>query len=171
MEGVAALNSKVRVVIADDHPMFRDGLRLVLGNDSAVELVGEAANGMEVVELASDRQPDVIVMDLNLPGLHGIEATRRVLADNPSIGVLVLTMFDDPDSILDALRVGARGYLLKGVGRDPLVRALLAVANGEMILGPAVARRMQAFFAAPQPQSTVFPELTPREHEVLDLVA
>lgn len=160
----------IRVLIADDHPMFRDGLRTVLSTASTLELVGEAGDGPQAVALAAELQPDVVVMDLNLPGMNGIEATRQVVEASPHIGVLILTMFDDEDSVFSAMRAGARGYLLKGAGHDELVGAINAVVNGAVIFGPAIARRMQRFFAAP-PVVTTFPELTPREHEVLELVA
>jgi DNA-binding NarL/FixJ family response regulator len=160
----------VRVVIADDHPMFRDGIRLVLSVEPAVELVGEAADGMEVVDLAADLQPDVVVMDLHLPGRNGIDATREVVATSPHIGVLVLTMFDDDDSVFRAMRAGARGFLLKGASHEELVRAVLTVADGGVIVGRRVAQRMQRYFESP-PSAVTFPGLTAREHEVLDLVA
>jgi DNA-binding NarL/FixJ family response regulator len=160
----------VRVLIADDHPMFRDGIRLVFSVEPAIELVGEAADGLEVVDLAADLQPDVVVMDLHLPGRNGIDATREVVTTSPHIGVLVLTMFDDDESVFRAMRAGARGFLLKGAGHEELVRALLTVADGGVILGRRVAQRMQRFFESPPP-AVSFPGLTAREHEVLDLVA
>jgi len=161
----------IRVLIVDDHPMFRDGLRLVLEAEPTVDLVAEADDGLAAIALAGDHQPDVVVMDLNLPGCHGIEATRQIVAASPHIGVLVLTMFDDDGSVFAALRAGARGYLLKGAGQREVVRAVQAVASGQVIFGPAIARQMQHFFAAPAPVASAFPTLTPREHEVLDLVA
>lgn len=160
----------IRVLIADDHPMFRDGLRVVLSTEPALEVVGEAADGPEAVALAEELQPDVVVMDLNLPGLNGIEATRHVVADSPHVAVLVLTMFDDDDSVFSAVRAGARGYLLKGAGHEDVVAAIRAIVSGAVIFGPAIARRVQRYFAAPQ-RSGPFPQLTEREHEVLDLVA
>jgi DNA-binding NarL/FixJ family response regulator len=160
----------LRVLIADDHPMFRDGLRVALSTEPGIEVIGEAADGPEAVALAAELQPDVVIMDLNLPGCNGAEATRQVVATSPHIGVLVLTMFDDSDSVFMAMRSGARGYLLKGAGQAELVRALRAVADGGVILGSRVAVRMQRFFEAP-PVLAAFPGLTAREHEVLDLVA
>ncbi len=150
--------------------MFRDGLRVVLSTEPTFDLVGEAVDGPQAVAMAADLQPDVVVMDLNLPGLHGIEATRQVVATSPHIAVLVLTMFDDDDSVFAAMRAGARGYMLKGAGQREVIQAIKAVGNGSVILGPAVAHRMQRFFATP-PATAAFPQLTPREHEVLDLVA
>lgn len=160
---------RIRVLIAEDHPMFRDGLRVVLSTEPTLELVGEAADGRQAIDLAAEVQPDVVVMDLNLPSVHGIEATRQVVATSPHIAVLVLTMFDDDGSVFSAMRAGARGYLLKGAGQSDVVAAIRAVANGSVIFGPSVAQAMQRFFAA-RPVAA-FPELTPREHEVLDLVA
>ncbi|MCB1257698.1 MAG: response regulator transcription factor [Microthrixaceae bacterium] len=160
----------IRVLIADDHPMFRDGLRTVLATEPSLEFVGESSDGHEAVAMAAELQPDVVVMDLHMPGINGIDATRQVVAASPHIGVLVLTMFDDEDSVFSAMRAGACGYLLKGAGHEEVVGAIRAVSNGAVIFGPAIARRMQRFFAAPPPVKT-FPELTPREHEVLDLLA
>ncbi|MEZ5179580.1 MAG: response regulator transcription factor [Acidimicrobiales bacterium] len=160
----------LRVLIADDHPMFRDGLRVALAADPGIEVVGEAPDGDVVVDLAAELQPDVVIMDLNLPGRNGAEATREIVATSPHIGVLVLTMFDDSDSVFMAMRAGARGYLLKGAAQPELVRALHAVADGGVILGPRVAVRMKRFFETP-PVPPTFPGLTTREHEVLDLVA
>lgn len=160
----------VRVMIADDHPMFRDGLRVALSAEPTIELVGEAVDGRTAVDLATELQPDVVIMDLNMPVLHGIDATREVHATSPHIGVLVLTMFDDADSVFMAMRAGARGYLLKGAGHDELVRAISAVADGGVILGPGVAVRVQRFFQRSD-TDTAFPGLTAREHEVLALIA
>lgn len=160
----------IRVLLVDDHPMFLEGLRLVLSTHPGVEVVGVAITGDEAVTAALDLQPDVVVMDLNLPGLRGIEATRQIVATSPHIGVLVLTMFDDDDSVFAAMRAGARGYLLKGAAHAQVLRAIQAVAAGEVIFGPLVAKHMQRFFAAP-PVPSVFPGLTPREHEVLEMIA
>jgi DNA-binding NarL/FixJ family response regulator len=160
----------ITVLIADDHPMFRDGIRVVLSAADDVALVGEAVDGEEVVRMAAELQPEVVIMDLNLPGRHGIEATRQVVTTSPHIGVLVLTMFDDDESVFLAMRAGASGYLLKGAGQEELVRAIRTVASGGVILGPRVARRVQRFFEAP-PAVPAFAGLTPREHEVLQLVA
>ena len=168
--GAEPTREVIRVLIADDHPMFRDGLRLVLSTEPSLAVVGEAADGLEAVALAEQLQPDVVVMDLSLPALNGIEATRQVVAASPHIAVLVLTMFDDDDSVFSALRAGARGYLLKGSGHEDVVAAIRAVVAGSAIFGPAIARRIQRYFTAPQ-QSAPFPQLTEREREVLDLVA
>ena len=166
------MTGPVRVLIADDHPLFRDGLTALLTEGPDTELTGAATTGIEAVDLARETQPDVVVMDLHMPGLNGIEATRRIVADSPHIAVLVLTMFDDDDSIFSALRAGARGYLLKGADQEQIRAAIRAAANGEIIFGTQLAARMLAYFsggASAPPQ--VFPQLTEREREVLDLVA
>jgi DNA-binding NarL/FixJ family response regulator len=166
------MTEPIRVLIADDHPLFRDGLTALLTDGPDTEPVGAAANGTEAVDLARETQPDVVVMDLNMPGLNGVEATRRIVADSPHIAVLVLTMFDDDDSIFSALRAGARGYLLKGADQEQIRAAIRAAANGEIIFGTQLATRMLAYFttgASAPPQA--FPQLTDREREVLDLVA
>jgi len=166
------VTESIRVLIADDHPLFRDGLSALVDEGPDTELAGAATTGTEAVDLAIATQPDVIVMDLHMPGLNGIEATRRIVADSPHIAVLVLTMFDDDDSIFSALRAGARGYLLKGADQEQILTAIRAAANGEIIFGTQLAARMLAYFTASAtapPQ--VFPQLTDREREVLDLVA
>lgn len=164
-------NEPVRVLLVDDHPMYLEGLRLVLSGEPGIEVAGEAADGNAAVTSALELQPEVVVMDLNLPGQRGIDATRQIVAASPHIGVLVLTMFDDDDSVFAAMRAGARGYLLKGAERAQVVRAIKSVSAGEVIFGPSVARHMQRFFEAPPVTAALFPGLTPREHEVLDLVA
>jgi DNA-binding NarL/FixJ family response regulator len=161
----------VRVLIADDHPLFRDGLVALLAGSPGTELAGTATTGTEAVDLARQAQPDVVVMDLRMPGLNGIEATRRITADSPHIAVLVLTMFDDDDSVFAALRAGARGYLLKGADREQIGRAIQAAASGEVIFGAGLAERMLGYFAAGSPAPAPFPQLTEREREVLELVA
>lgn len=164
---------RIRVLIADDHPVFRGGLRTLLSSLGEAEVVGEAATGAEAVTAAEALQPDVVVMDLHMPELNGIEATRQIVAHSPHIGVLVLTMFEDDDSVFAAMRAGARGYLLKGAQRSELLRAIRAVVAGEAIFGPPVARRLMDYFArpAPRPDPAAFPELTDREREILDMVA
>jgi DNA-binding NarL/FixJ family response regulator len=164
---------KIRVLIADDHPVFRDGLRALLESLPEAEVVGEAARGEEAVRLAISLQPDVILMDLQMPGTNGIEATRAILHTAPHIGVLVVTMFEDDDSVFAAMRAGARGYLLKGADQQEIVRAIRSVASGEAIFGPAIAQRLISFFANPGPPvpAQLFPELTDREREVLTGIA
>ncbi len=160
---------RIRILIADDHRHFRDGLRALLLSAQDVEVMGEAATGDETVSLAARLQPDVILMDLHMPGLNGIEATRRIVYTSPHVAVLVISMFEDDDSVFAALQAGARGYLLKGALKAEILRAIRAVASGEAIFGPAIARRLMSYFAAPKPNA--FPELTEREREILTLIA
>jgi DNA-binding NarL/FixJ family response regulator len=163
----------VRIVVADDHPLYRRGLATLLRSQEGWEVVAEEETGIGAVTASHATQPDIVVMDLNMPGLDGIEATRRIVTTSPHVGVLVLTMYDDDGSVFAAMRAGARGYLLKGADQTEIVRAVSAIASGEAIFGPTVARRIIDYFAAPRPPHapTVFPELTAREHEVLDLIA
>jgi DNA-binding NarL/FixJ family response regulator len=167
------MEDTVRVLIADDHPLFREGMRGRLDRVADVAVVGEAASGDEAVELAHKLEPDVILMDIKMPGLNGIEATREIQRASPRVGILMLTMFEDDDSVFAAMRAGAKGYLLKDSGGEGVVRAIRAVASGEAVFGPGVAERIIGFFSAPRtaaPQRA-FPELTEREEEVLSLVA
>jgi DNA-binding NarL/FixJ family response regulator len=160
----------MRVLIADDSDEFRAGLRAILEQTADIEIVGEAAAGRQVVELAGRLQPDAILMDLQMPDWNGIEATRHILAASPHIGIVVLTMFEDDDSLLSALRAGARGYVLKGTPKAELLATLRAVAAGSAVFGEAIARRMIRLFQG-LPSTPVFPELTDREREVLTLIA
>lgn len=174
MQANQTLNPEpIRVLVVDDHPLFRDGVRTLLQANPDTELVGEAATGEEAIDLALTLQPEIILMDLQLPGLHGVEATRQILRTSPLICVIVVTMFDDDDSVFAAMRVGARGYIVKGADRAEILRAIRAVATGEALFSPAIARRLMIYFtrlrAAPTDQ--VFPELTEREREVLTLIA
>jgi DNA-binding NarL/FixJ family response regulator len=167
------MEDTVRVLIADDHPLFREGMRGRLDRVADIAVVGEAASGDEAVELAHKLEPHIILMDIKMPGLNGIEATREIQRANPQIGILVLTMFEDDDSVFAAMRAGAKGYLLKDSGGEGVVHAIRAVASGEAVFGPGVAERMIGYFSAPRaaaPQRA-FPELTEREEEVLSLVA
>jgi DNA-binding NarL/FixJ family response regulator len=165
----------IRVVLADDHPVYRDGLAALLGSVDGLDVVGTAANGQEAVEVTGETQPDVVVMDVNMPGLNSIEATRQVTTDSPHVGVVVLTMSEEDSTVFAAMQAGARGYLLKGADQSEIVRAVTAVAHGEVIFGPAMARRVAEYFSAAASSgsvmASVFPELTAREREVLDLVA
>ena len=161
----------IRVLIADDHPLVRAGLQAALASMPDVEIVAEAATGSAAIREAALHQPDVVVMDLQMPALNGIEATRELRRALPSAAVLVLTMFDDDDWVFAAMRAGARGYVLKGAEQQEIARAIMAVAAGEAIFGPAVATRVLAYFATPPRTPTPFPELTAREREVLDLIA
>ena len=169
--------AQLRVLIADDHPLFRSGLRALLGALPDTAVAGEATTGEEAVALAAELQPDLVVMDLQMPGISGIEATRRILDASPHIAVLVVTMFEDDYSVFAAMRAGARGYVLKDTDEEDMLHAIRAVGKGEAIFSPAVARRVIDFFTGTR--STVeravptraFPELTDREREVLDLIA
>jgi DNA-binding NarL/FixJ family response regulator len=161
----------IRVLIADDHPLVRAGLQAALASMPDVEIVAEAATGSAAIREAALHQPDVVVMDLQMPDLNGIEATRELRRVVPAAAVLVLTMFDDDDWVFAAMRAGARGYVLKGAEQQEIARAIMAVAAGEAIFGPAVATRVLAYFATPPRAPTPFPELTAREREVLDLIA
>jgi DNA-binding NarL/FixJ family response regulator len=165
--------SNLRVVIADDHPVFRHGIRALLEMTPDVVVAGEAMTGDEVVALAEQLRPDLILMDVQMPGLNGIEATRRIVQRSPQIRVLVVTMFEDDASVFTAMRAGARGYVLKDATQDELLRAIRAAANGEAIFSPSIASRLINFFMAPHPTipKTIFPELTEREQEILDLLA
>lgn len=161
----------IRILVADDNPDFREGLRGMLEAIPDTTVVGEATTGDEAIVLAARLQPDLALMDLQMPGINGIEGTRRIVSTSPHIGVLVLTMFEDDDSVFAALRAGARGYILKGAPKAEMLRAIRAVANGEAIFSPAIARRLMGFFSFPPPIPPVFPELTDREREVLGLIA
>jgi DNA-binding NarL/FixJ family response regulator len=166
----------IRVLVADDHPVFRRGMRAILGAEPDIELVGEATDGEEAVALALELRPDVVLMDLNMPGVSGIEATRRVLEASPDVAILMLTMFEDDKSIFAAMRAGAHGYVLKGADGAETLRAIHAVANGEAIFSPEITRRLTGYFAASdgEPRTAAaqaFPNLTEREHEILSLMA
>ncbi len=163
----------IRVLIAEDNPRFREGLVALLRSTSFFEVAGEAGTGDEAVARARAVQPDVILMDIRMPGLDGIEATRRIVQDSPHIAVLALTMLEDDDSVFAAMRAGARGYLLKGALKAEILRAIQDVASGEAIFGPAIARRLMQYFAAVRPPglAEAFPDLTDREGEILVLIA
>lgn len=163
--------TQIRVAIADDHVFYREGIKAMLADRENVAVVAEAGSGDEIVQVAATARPDIILMDLKMPGLNGVEATRRITAEQPEIAVLVLTMFDD-DSVFAALRAGARGYLLKDASVDDLLRAVTAVHRGEAIFSPAIAQRLVQFFARPATTRPAehFPELTEREREILTLI-
>jgi DNA-binding NarL/FixJ family response regulator len=164
----------LRILVAEDHPLFRKGMISLLSSVSEFEVVGEATTGEEAVARAADLQPDVVLMDLQMPNVNGIEATRRVLQESPSIRVLVVTLFEDDDSVFMALRAGARGYVLKDADEEEMVLSIRAVGKGEAIFSPAVAERVLAYFAASPPGDVppqAFPTLTDREREILHLIA
>ena len=162
----------IRVLVADDHPAFRRGLELMLVDVDDLDVVGMAETGARAVDLAGSLAPDVVLMDLRMPDLDGIEATRRIVRSAPAPAVVVLTMFEDDDSVFAAMRAGARGYLLKGADQDEIVRAIRAAAAGEAIFGPEVAARVIDHFAqGARSLADVFPSLTEREREVLEMIA
>lgn len=163
---------KIRVLVVDDHSEFRHGLRAMLQSAPDLEVVGEAADGAQAVEMAFTLQPDIILMDLQMPKLNGIDATRQIVYASPHIGVIMLTMYDDDDSVFAAMRAGARGYLLKGALKTEVLHTIHGVANGEAIFGSGLARRLITFFSGPKATPVAsFPELTEREIEILTLLA
>lgn len=168
-----ATSEPIRILVADDHAAFRASLEALLATAGDLVVVGAASDGAGAIRLARSAGPDVVLMDLDMPGGGGLEATRVIADAAPHVAVLVLTMSDDDDSIFAAVRAGARGYVVKGARRGELLRAIRAVAAGEAIFGPGVARRILAWFARPRPgiDAAPFPELTDREREILDLIA
>lgn len=166
---------RIRILLADDHVPFRQGLRALLRSEADLEVVGEAATGEEAIMQAANLQPDVILMDLHMPGVNGLEATQTILSTSPHISILVLTMFEDDDSVFTALQAGARGYLLKGALKAEILRAIRGVSHGEAIFGPAIAKRLMVYFntlkpIAQAPSVQTFSELTEREQEILTLM-
>jgi DNA-binding NarL/FixJ family response regulator len=164
---------QLRILIADDHPLFRHGVRTLFSTVPDLDVVGEAASGEEAVRLAGEMAPDVILMDIRMPGWNGIEATRRVTAAHPKVNVLILTMFQDDTSVFTAMQAGAKGYVLKDAEKEELLRAIRAVGSGEAIFSPGIASRMIEYFGTVRPaaREEQFPELTVREREVLYLMA
>lgn len=166
------MNRPIRVVVADDHPIFRNGLRTLVEEADLLEFAGEAADGDEAVRLCQEQEPDVVLLDIRMPGTSGIEATRRIVADLPAAGVLMLTMLEDDTSLFAALRAGARGYVLKGAAPDEIIRAIISVAAGEALFGAAIAGRIAGFL---QPDLRTlnhpFPALSSRERDILELLA
>lgn len=161
----------IRVLVADDHPLVRSGLRLLIDNMSDVDVVGEAGDGGEAARLAAELSPDVVVMDINMPVMNGIETTSRIVDGGNDVAVLILTMFEDDDLVFSAMRAGARGYILKGASPDDVGRAIRAVAAGEVLLGAPIARRVAEYFSGRLSPEAVFPGLSDRERETLDLLA
>jgi DNA-binding NarL/FixJ family response regulator len=161
----------IRVLVADDHPVVRRGLRALLTSLDGVEVVGEAATGADAVREAEVVRPDAVMMDVQMPSMNGVEATRRLAVTAPEVAVLVLTMFEDDETVLSAMRAGARGYLLKGAEQEEILAALRSVVAGQLVVGPRVAQRLIAALAAPPEVTVAFPDLTPREREILERIA
>ena len=167
----------IRVLIADDHALFREGVHAILKSVPDIEIVGEAGTGKEAIKLASDLVPDVILMDIQMPDLNGVEATQRILKTQPDVGIIIVTMLEDDDSLFSAMRAGARGYVLKGADKAEMLKSIRAVVEGEALFGPAIAGRLLSFFQGNRPRSKdeshsmSFPELTEREREVLAYIA
>jgi DNA-binding NarL/FixJ family response regulator len=168
---LAPAESDISVVIADDHPIVRAGLNALLCSLPGVRVVGVASTGRQAIKEVVMNQPDVAVLDLQMPDVDGFAATREIVRVAPQVGVLVLTMHEDDDSVFAAMRAGARGYLIKGAEQDEIARAIHAVAAGEAIFGPGVAQRVLRFFSGTPSASEPFPELTARERQILDLIA
>lgn len=167
--------SPIRVVLVDDHPMFREGVRFTLQRSSDIEVVGEAADGAAAITAVADTAPDVVLMDLAMPGIGGLEATTRIIHDHPDVAVLVLTMSEQDTALFAALRAGARGYLVKGAPGEEIISAVRSVAAGHVLIGAPVAARTLEVLTEPGPRGSADPEhdygLTQREHEVLALLA
>ncbi|MCC7163823.1 MAG: response regulator transcription factor [Anaerolineae bacterium] len=163
----------IRILIADDQAITRSGLQTLLAAQENMQVIGEARNGQEVVALAESLQPDVVLMDMRMPGINGIEATRRIHRSSPHISILVLTVFEDDTVVFPAIRAGARGYLLKDTDQDELVRAIQTVANGGAIFSPGIAQKVLGYLNEPPPSVSreLFDELSAREREILELIA
>jgi DNA-binding NarL/FixJ family response regulator len=161
----------IKILVADDHPVVRDGLRALFAEYPDIALIGEAATGREAIKAAVIDQPDVIIMDLAMPDTDGFSATAEINRVAPEVAVLILTMSDDDVTVTKAMRAGARGYLLKGATKEEILRAVTAVADGQAIFGPSVAQRVLARLGAPATGDDPFPQLTPREHDVLRLLS
>lgn len=163
----------IQVFIADDHTLFRDGLKSLLMSVQDIEVIGEAATGKDTIIRVMDLMPDVVLMDIQMPDVNGIEATRQITRQMPTIGIIILTMFEDDDSVFAAMRAGARGYVLKGADQSVMLRAIRSVANGESLFSPEIAKRLMNFFSGLKPDTpeNIFPELTDREREILHHIA
>jgi DNA-binding NarL/FixJ family response regulator len=163
---------KIRILIADDHRFFRSGVRTALGGEPDFDIIDEASNGDEALSMALALKPDVILMDLQMPGINGIEATRRIIRELPKTGIIIVTMFEDTDSVISAMRAGARGYVLKDAEDDEIARSIRAASKGEALFGPQIARRLMSYISdVSAPTAHLFPELTDREREILALIA
>lgn len=169
-----SIQERITIVVVDDHPVVRNGLVALLGTIPGFQVVGEAADGETAVRVVGEVEPDVVLMDVRMPGMDGVEATRRIRAQVPACRVLILTMHDDDATVFTAMKAGAQGYLLKEAEQDDIVRAVQGVVAGEAIFGPGVATRVLGYFAAPptmERADVAFPELTERERTILDLLA
>jgi len=165
----------IRILVVDDHNLFREGLKMLLNSAAETAVIGEAGTGKEAISQAQEFTPDVILMDIQMPDMNGIEATRRILADLPAVGIIMLTMLEDDDSLFAAMSAGARGYILKGADKAEVLKTVTAVAEGQALFGPAIATRLTTFFQqggqVGETAVTPFPDLTDREREVLTLIA
>jgi len=167
----------IRVLIVDDHALFREGVHAILKSVPDIKVAGEAGTGQEAITLASDLMPDVILMDIQMPDLNGVEATEQILKNHPNVGVIIVTMLEDDDSLFSAMRAGARGYVLKGADKAEMLKSIRAVAGGEVLFGSAIAARLLNFFRERQkqsknePSSIPFSDLTDREREILSYIA
>ena len=176
------MSEPVSIFIVDDHTLFREGLKALFNSMQDIQVVGEAATGWQAVQMAEELQPDIVLMDIQMTSpsgargaqksheINGIEATRRIVATSPHIGVVIVTMFEDDDSVFAAMRAGARGYVLKGADQEEMLRVIRAVSQGEALFGAPIAARLVKFFSSPQPPE-LFPDLTGREREILALIA
>jgi DNA-binding NarL/FixJ family response regulator len=169
------MTEPIRVVLVDDHPLYREGLAQALADVDDIDVVASAGDGAEAMAVVESTSPDVVVMDLSMPVVDGLTATRMLVSRHPHLGILVLTMSDTDETVFEAMRAGARGYVLKGARQEEVARAIRAVGAGEALFGPSVAQRVQAYFSqltavAPDP-AAAFPELTAREREILSLIA
>ena len=171
------MSDPIRVLIADDHTLFREGLTAIIDDAADIDVVGEVADGQEAIRQATRLKPDVILMDIVMPGLNGIEATKRILGTSPDVGIIALTMLEDDDSVFAAMLAGARGYILKGAEKSEVLQSIRILAGGGAFFGPAIATRLTRFFNRIAPtlhkenQDQTFPELTKREREVLEMIA
>ncbi|GGJ39120.1 response regulator [Deinococcus roseus] len=165
------MTETLRILIADDHKLFREGVKALLSVLPGIEVIGEAHTGKQVVDLALQLQPDVVLMDIQMPEMSGLEATRTLMKHSPNLGILVVSMFDDDDNVFEAMKAGARGYLLKGADHEELIRAIHAVGRGEALFAPGIARKLMGFFQRPRSLPDLFPELTEREREILLLIS
>jgi DNA-binding NarL/FixJ family response regulator len=165
-------DNPIRVLVADDHPVFRSGLRTLVEESPLLGYAGEAADGEQAIAVCQQQRPDVVLMDIRMPHVSGIDATRQILAARPETGILMLTMLEDDTSVFAAMRAGARGYILKGADPDQITRAITSVAAGELIFGAALAAHMATFFRnGSRDQVRAFPGLSSREHDILNLIA